>query len=363
MDALIALETNINIIQNGIEVPRFIFDEVSYGKASEQLGLSLLQDIEDVPELPTDHTILTLPQGTLGGGKQTASFDITSFIVAQTGEGENSMFTILQPSFEDAQGVLKMQTIKAGVSLISNKVFNALMMVDFCNPIYSWRRGVLMQYVPGETTFNPENKTYDMETKFIANVKDSKPFKVEDKDSPESQFISLLDTALPDLQSRIKRYFDAVDSRLKTVDGVLDYLTLAESRRRIYRPVPLNEFGMTLPYALNYGPTADARYEMTETGTIVPMAERGVLFFRKLTATQDEISLAGFDPRIIPAPDGGAALGGPVLSKLMSSLTLASAGKHNQEDVMKKARACPFRRANVGRRRENYLNHSSAVEV
>jgi hypothetical protein len=269
--------------------------------------------IQDVPTAPLGQPELRLPEGTLGGGKQTSSFDQKLFVQVKEGEGDDVMFTIVQPSYEDAQGVLVMQNIKSNpgqppTSLLSPKVFNALMMLDFWNPIYSWRRAVLMQYVPEIAVYDEATRTYDLEDQFIANVKESKFYKEQDfeirKESPEYQFISLLDAQLENHQTRIRSYMTSVQTRLKTMTGLLDYQQLAESRRLIYRPLPLNEFALTLPYALKYGLDPDARYEMTETGEIQKMPGRGAQFFRAWTGTQEDWSLAGYNPHIIPRPDG-----------------------------------------------------------
>ncbi len=254
------------------------------------------------------------------------------------------MFTILQSSYEDAQGVLKMQSIRPGIGLLSAAAFNALMMVDFWNPIYSWRRGVLMQYLSEQTLYDPTSKSYDLENQLIANVKNSHHFKSGDTESPEHQFISLLDLKLEDMRSRIERYFGNVVTRLKTLDGMIDYLTLAESRRRISRPVPLNEFGPTLPYALNYGHEQEARFEMTENGEIQPMAARGVRFFYKLTGTQEKRSLAGFDPSIIPEADDTAT---DETSISTSVAMMDCSVSHTPALMPRKRRVCPFRRAHA----------------
>lgn len=300
----------------------------------------MLQDIEG--PAPPGHELLSLEEGTLRGGKQTLSFDTTNFIQVLAGEGDDGMFTILQPSYEDAQGVLKMQTIKTGIGLLSNQTFNALMMLDFWNPVYSWHRGVLMQYVPGGITFDSETKTYDCEIQLIENVKASSHYVNGDKESPEYRFISLLGVSLEDMQAKIKTYFKSVAARLQTFDGMVEYLTLAESRRRIYRPVPLNEFALTLPYALNYEHPPTSRFEMTETGQVIPMATRGLQFFHRLTSSQVHGSLAGFDPRIIPAPDDNSAES--------IGVTTLNQGERislpQKKDVgRQKPWGCPYRRA------------------
>lgn len=74
-------------------------------------------------------------------------------------------------------------------------------------------------------------------------------------------------------------------------------MKLAESRRRIYRPLPLDEFGMTLPYALNL-PTDWKLIEMKEDATVTEIPERGLKFLNGWTGT-----LHGYDPHLLP-PDG-----------------------------------------------------------
>ena len=75
----------------------------------------------------------------------------------------------------------------------------------------------------------------------------------------------------------------------------MDYLCLAEVRRQIYRPLPLDEFGAQLPYALNL-PSDKEHIEMKEDGTITKIPQRGLDFFKDWMD-----SLASFDPKIIAA--------------------------------------------------------------
>jgi len=327
-------------IQKDIEIPKYEFNRDGYTQASESLGLALIQDVDTAPPV---HPEFELPEGTLGGGKQTGSFHQKLFVEVQEGESDDVMFTILQPSYEDAQGVLVMQNIKSNpgkppTSLLSPKVFNALMMVDLWNPVYSWRRGALMQYVPESTVYNEDTCKYDLEDQFIANVKESKFFKEQDQESPEYQFISLLDAELKDHQKKIQSYLENVQTRLKTVEGLSDYLRLAESRRRIYRPLPLDEFALTLPYALKFGLDLDARYEMTESGEIQNMPRRGVQFFHAWTGTQDDGSLAGYDPQIIPQPDASTGDSAILTDAAPSPLNTKSVSAHATR------RSCPYRK-------------------
>ena len=247
-------------------------------------------DRDNLPPPCTSTRTIWLPMNTLGEGKVPKEEEIP-FMIACDGEG-GFPFTILQSSIEDRFGATTMQNLKAGkisLQLFSESTVNALLMVDFWNPIYSWRRGRLMQYMPTTTTLT--GNTYDLEANFIAAVKASDVFK--DQTSPEYVFVQLLNVSTNDSQTRIQAYLNKVSKRLKQYEGLRDYMTLAESRRRIYRPLPLDEFGFTLPYARFLDPSTPW-YEMTEQGTIQPIPPEGVAF---LSAWID--NLAGFDPQLL----------------------------------------------------------------
>ena len=94
-------------------------------------------------------------------------------------------------------------------------------------------------------------------------------------------------------QNRIKAYIGNVSKRLKSYNGLLDYMKLTESRRRIYRPLPPDKFGVTLPYARELGPELPM-YEMTEAGTIQPMPDEGMAFLKSWIG-----GLAGYDPHLL----------------------------------------------------------------
>ena len=148
-----------------------------------------------------------------------------------------------------------------------------------------------MQYVPAQTTYDGQKK-YDLEASFIAAVRAS-PY-ASDASSPEHQFLASLTEELASQRSRIWAYLSKASQKLKTSDGLTEHLTLAESRKRLYRPLPLDEFGYTLPYALKYD--RKKPLEMTEGGTIQEVPERGVEFLQGWLLT-----LSGYDPRILPA--------------------------------------------------------------
>ena len=268
-----------------------------YKQARDKVGLSLLSEVspDDVKNLPPDINKVTLRKGSLGGGKQTDEHDVTTFVVfGQKTEGVP--FVVLQSSFEDAQGVSVIQQLGLGRdfpnALLSDKAFNAIIMVDFCNPIYSWRRGVLFQYVPSTTTL--QGKEYDLESNFVSAIRRSAFAK--DPESLESRFLEYYDSGkeASDYSPIIKAYLDAALSKLKTVDGLVEQLSLAESRRRLYRPLPLDEFGLTLPYAINI-PVDAPPLEMTPDGSTQQIPKRGVAFLNSWLGT-----LWTADPKLLP---------------------------------------------------------------
>ena len=275
----------------------FTFDIAIYRKARATLGLSLLQEVDpdDVKSLPPEIPRVTLKPGTLGGGKQTAEHDWVVFIETAANT-EGIPFVILQSSFEDAQGVMAIQQTNLGdgfpEALLSDKAFQALTMIDFCNPIYSWRRGVLWHYVPSTTTLH--GQAYDFETSFVSAIRNSAFAK--DPESPECQFLAYYDSnkSASDYQDLIAQYLGAVTTQLQTEDGMTQYLSLAESRRRIYRPLPLDEFGFTLPYATKILLNAPF-LEMNKSGKTQAIPPRGLKFLLSWSDT-----LWSFDPKLLP---------------------------------------------------------------
>jgi hypothetical protein len=281
------------------------FKRCDYDKAAKKIGLSLIQELDPHKDPPTEPDF-TLPWQSLGGDRRDApDYPDIPYKIALAGEGA-SPFNFLHASFEDAQGVIKSQSIVRAhdkhsqppyVGLFSELTFYAIMMLDFWNPIYSWKRGILMGYVPQTTNFNGES--YDLEPNFIANVKKSP--KASEPESPEYQFLQLLNKTLGDFQQMIGDYLSAVANRVKNdpVNALQDYLLLAESRRRIYRPLPLDEFGYTLPFATKVDFTpGKGLLEMTPQGTIQVMDQRGQDFLNMWTT-----SLAEPDPHVVPTAE------------------------------------------------------------
>ena len=277
----------------------------------------MLQEVA-VIDGPKPLNYFELPISALGGDKRTKEGEepataVAFRVVVENSEGQ-APFNILQASYEDGQGVAKMQMLQKQrpnrwLGLFTQTTFNAIMMLDFWNPVYSWRRGVLMQYLPRQTTLvssgDGDKDVYDLEARFIQNVTDSSYVRGGVADSPEYQFVELLKADLAAHQAAISSYFRAVVAYLTgkntRAQAIVDYLRLAESRRRIYRPLPLDEFGSSMPYALGI-PYDNGWLEMRPDGRIQPIPARGIDFLREWTT-----SLAGFDPQIIPTNTVAAA--------------------------------------------------------
>ncbi|KAL7948108.1 hypothetical protein V8C42DRAFT_316712 [Trichoderma barbatum] len=326
------------------------FSDEIYHQAADSLGLNLLQEVGE----KDDHD-MHLPWQSLGGDKRTdegVKKENVYFRKVLLSEGETP-FNMLHASFEDAHGVQRMQTLKkippsndpkaiapvAFIGLFSANTFNAIMMVDFWNPIYSWRRGRLMQYVPQNTTF--DGNSYDLDARFVDNVKNSQWAKIDG--TPEQQFVQLLGATLQDHQKAISDYFAAIQARMKAdpKKALYEYMLLAESRRRIYRPLPLDEFGYTMPYATNV-PFTTPFLEMTPAGEVVPMPERGQKFLKEWTD-----ALGGVDPRVLPASDADPSQAPLTLQALPRPSRLALrcqniANKGRTLDKKSGAQGCPY---------------------
>jgi len=122
----------------------------------------------------------------------------------------------------------------------------------------------------------------------------------------------------------------------------MDYLSLAESRRRIYRLLPLDEFGSSMPYTLSI-PYDSPMQEIRPDGKIQPMPARGIDFLQKWTT-----SLASVNPQVLPTtadsrgPLSVAALPRPSLLALPCQSSLRST---TTQGVLA-ARGCPYAKRN-----------------
>lgn len=121
-----------------------------------------------------------------------------------------------------------------------------------------------MRYVPSTATYDAtasKEDKYALGEDLVAAVEQGIENYGRDKASPEAEFISLARNPkiIKDAKAQIQMYVANINRHLDTADGVLDYLRVAETRRRTFRPHPrsqkpahaLAEFSLTLPYARN----------------------------------------------------------------------------------------------------------------
>ena len=152
------------------------------------------------------------------------------------------VFVVPEVAFEDIAILRRLLDQK----IISRKLAAALLMVDFCNPVFSPRRAALIRYVPATVQIAGAD---DFDTALAQAVEAgavaSRP------DSPEQEFLAnwrLSDeTWRPVFESRIKAFLDAISLKVRALDDFSEIFRLAESRRREFRRRPLAEFRLTTP--------------------------------------------------------------------------------------------------------------------
>ena len=124
-------------------------------------------------------------------------------------------------SVEDAQGVTATQkTIQSNgknhpKGLLSDNALRALLMLDFANPVFSWRRGILMQDLPQTTTLTQtaSGTVYDLEQQFVVMVRKSSY--ATNTASPEYQFLQLYDNPTADSSNDVSELFQGYPETLE----------------------------------------------------------------------------------------------------------------------------------------------------
>lgn len=171
-------------------------------------------------------------------------------------------FTVPEAAFEDIEVVNQLVRRK----IISAQFAASVLMVDFPNPVFSLARSTLLGYVPPAATVDPAGGGVSQQVaEAIVQAADGLA-----ADSPEAQFAE--HWRLPDTQwreefaGRIQDYVNAVTVRIGTDQGFDDYVRLAESRRREFKRIRLNEFTLTLPVT-NIPPDAPL-LQMNPNGTV-----------------------------------------------------------------------------------------------
>ncbi|MEU5366861.1 hypothetical protein ABZ354_25930 [Streptomyces sp. NPDC005925] len=149
-------------------------------------------------------------------------------------------FVVPEAAHEDNEVVR--QLVRTG--LVPARFAACVLMVDFPNPVFSPDRSLLMRYVPTTPT-----KMTELCGKVAGTISDAA--RTLPEDSPESRFAAHWkvpeDTWPTAFGQRADTYLRKVTERLRTEDGYDDYVRLAESRRRQFRRMRLNEFELTLP--------------------------------------------------------------------------------------------------------------------
>ncbi|MFB6805141.1 hypothetical protein [Streptomyces sp. NPDC056387] len=151
-------------------------------------------------------------------------------------------FVVPEAAHEDNEVIRQM--VRKG--LISARFAACVLMVDFPNPVFSPARSLLMRYVP--TTPTKAAKLCDTVTQAILDAARTRNLPA---DSPEARFAAHWQVPEDMWQSvfgqRVDAYLRRVTQQIQTAAGFDDYVRLAESRRRQFRLMKLNEFELTLP--------------------------------------------------------------------------------------------------------------------
>jgi hypothetical protein len=152
------------------------------------------------------------------------------------------VFVVPEPAFEDVVVIESLLTL----GVLSRKFVASLLMVDFCNPVFSSRRAALARYFPPTGLVGDANST---EAQFVSSLRLSGVGSVAG--SPEAEFLA--NWNLPEevwtleFQTQIEQFFAVLSPMLMDRWAFFRIFELAESRRREFRKRPLAEFRLTTP--------------------------------------------------------------------------------------------------------------------
>jgi hypothetical protein len=173
-------------------------------------------------------------------------------------------FVVPEASVEDNEVVR--QLVASG--LVTDHFAASVLMVDFPNPVFSPDRAKLLSYVPATAAVDPAAGGLSGQIAgAIVAAAAGLP-----ATSPEARFAAgwRLDESewRPAFAAAIQVYMAAVGALIGTVAGYDAYVRLAESRRREFRGMRLNEFALSLPVT-SIPPDAPL-LRMDETGAVGP---------------------------------------------------------------------------------------------
>jgi hypothetical protein len=167
-------------------------------------------------------------------------------------------FLVPEPAFEDVVVLEELLRLK----VLTPKLAASLLMVDFCNPVFSPRRAALLGHVPESALVGPAS---DFTAAFVHAVEQAAA-----AGSAEREFLDFWQLTDAEwrarMETKIKQYFEAVLPGLQTAGSFQPLFELAESRRREFRRHPLAEFRLTTP-TTNI-PETSPLLEMTPAGTV-----------------------------------------------------------------------------------------------
>lgn len=171
-------------------------------------------------------------------------------------------FVVPERATEDVD--LVRQALTAG--LLSKRLVACLTMVDFPNPVFSPRRGALLSHFSA-VSWGGDGAAF---SEAIASAINSSP-EASKAGTPESEFAELWTVGedfADDFSGRLNAYYAAVTEKLAAPDGFEECLTLAESRRSVFRDLPI--FESQLLFAQTNAPSGSRR--MTDTASVEEVA-------------------------------------------------------------------------------------------
>lgn len=187
---------------------------------------------------------------------ETFAFRLTDGGFSQPGD-THFAFVVPERAFEDTE--LLRQAVARG--FITRRLAATLLMVDFCNPVFSAKRAQLLKHVPSAPDGGDLSET--IAQSIIAASEQTA------EGSPERDFARRWSLGDPGWESAfsddLNSYYTAIQSRVTAQEGFDEYVRLAECRRNAFRQLPLFEFSLLFPET-NLPPE---RLEMTPDGTVV----------------------------------------------------------------------------------------------
>jgi hypothetical protein len=203
---------------------------------------------------------------------------INSRVESEQNEPVNSLggdtyfaFMVPEPALEDNEVVRQLVSKEA----LSLRLALAMVMVDFVNPIYSETRALLMDLVPAdlELPSDFELKEFGLDTLILnranAVLADS-GISAGLRAAVEKMMVFYRGDIDVVIIENLRSYTDAVRRNVEDGD-FLNYLRLAESRRRVFKRTALSEFALTLP--VTDVPDSALPLTMLEDGTVEKKGE------------------------------------------------------------------------------------------